>query len=85
MGGRAAWVPLTVASVSPLYPVCEQEAKRGFTNELLDVDRLVQHSCGAGPRGAHCSHTQEELVSQGQVSNRLLGHHHGPGIYRHPF
>lgn len=81
----AAWVLLTVASVSLLHLVCDQEVRSSFTSDLLDVDRLVQHSWRACPCGAYCSHTQEELVSQGQVSNRLLGHHHGPGIHRHPF
>lgn len=56
----------------------------GFTDDLLDVDGLFEHRWWAGPRRAHCSHTQEELVSQRQVPHGLLSHHHGPGVHRHP-
>lgn len=56
----------------------------GFTNGLLDVDEPLQHRWWASPCRAHCSHAHEELVTYSQVPQGLLGHHHGPGIHRHP-
>ena len=59
-------------------------AGMGFTNGLLDVDEPLQHRWWASPCRAHCSHAHEELVTYSQVPQGLLGHHHGPGIHRHP-
>lgn len=56
----------------------------GFTDGLLDVHRLGQHGWRASARQAHGRHTQEQLVAQGQVPHRLLGHHRGPGVHWHP-
>lgn len=62
----------------------KQKVRLDFTNDLLDVDRLVQHGRRASPSRAHCGHSQEELLSQSQVPYCLLGHHHRPGVHRHP-
>lgn len=87
-GGMTALFPLpTGLSCSVHQTRCLGRAGAGdgrFTYDLSDVHGLVQRSWRAGPCRTHGSHSQEELVSQGQVPQGLLGHHHGPGIHGHP-
>lgn len=95
MGERAALLALPIGfSVSTIRQgswqwgggrgAVQEDEGMSFTNGLLDVDRLIQHSRWASPCRAHRSHTHEELVTQSQVPHGLLGHHHGPGVHRHP-